>query len=275
MSDAPQTNESPVLLDVKDAVATLTLCRPEKHNAFDDTVIKALIDNLKLVGANSEIRVLVLQSQGKSFSAGGDLAWMKRMADLSYEDNIKDAQQLALLMQTLNDLPIPSIAKIQGAAFGGAVGLIACCDIALASQHAKFCLSEVKLGLAPATISPYVIAAMGARRCRQLFLTAEVFDAEQAGSWNLVHSVLSAEDLDGAVSACIQQILANGPTACRETKKLIADIQGAGKPYNADSKALFDQTAELIATLRVSDEGQEGLSAFFEKRKPSWHPDFS
>jgi methylglutaconyl-CoA hydratase len=268
MSDSTQKNRQPSLLEMNDSVAYITLCRPEKHNAFDDTVIKSLIDQLEQVRTNPAMRVLVLQSQGKSFSAGGDLAWMKRMADLSYDDNIKDAQQLALLMQRLNDLPIPSIAKVQGSAFGGAVGLISCCDIAIASERAKFCLSEVKLGLAPATISPYVIDAIGARRCRQLFLTAEVFNAQQAKSWNLVHDCCEVEELDAVVDACVQQILGNGPQACRASKQLIADIARGHDD-------LFQQTAELIASLRVSTEGQEGLSAFFEKRKPNWHPEHS
>lgn len=262
-TDTTQAKASASQLSVENGVAFITLCRPEKHNAFDDQVIQSLLQNLETVKADDTIRVMVLQSQGKSFSAGGDLAWMKRMAELNYDENIADAKQLALLMQRLNELPIPSIAKVQGAAFGGAIGLIACCDIAIASEKAKFCLSEVKLGLAPATISPYVVAAMGARRCRQLFVTAELFSAQQAADWGLVHSLCAHDELDTTVNTSITNILANGPQACRASKQLIAEIANGRED-------LFDETARVIASLRVSEEGQEGLSAFFEKRKPSW-----
>ena len=255
--------ESPVILSIEDDVARLTLNRAEKHNAFDDEIISSLIDALKQVSAIPAIRVLVLQSKGKSFSAGADLNWMKRMAKLSYEENIQDARQLALLMHMLNSLPIPTIARVQGAAFGGAIGLISCCDIAIASDKSKFCLSEVKLGLSPATIGPFVLGAIGARRCRQLFLTAEVFDSEQARDWGLVHQSVPSEELDEAIEQTLRQILLTGPKASKATKTLIEDISsGLSDPA--------EYTAELIARLRVSEEGQAGLSAFFEKQPAPW-----
>ena len=255
--------QSPVVLTTDGGVARLTLNRPDKHNAFDDEIIAALISKLEEVKALPELRVLVLQSTGKSFSAGADLNWMKRMAKLSYEQNMADARQLALLMHTLNTLPIPSIAKVQGVAFGGAIGLISCCDIAIASDNAKFCLSEVKLGLSPATIGPYVVQALGARRCRQLFLTAEVFDAAQASDWGLVHKRVPFEELDSELDVTIGQILHTGPNASKASKTLIADI-------NSGLENPAEHTAELIARLRVSDEGQAGLSAFFEKQTAPW-----
>ena len=253
---------SPVNLSLHDDVAKLVLNRPDKHNAFDDEVIGCLLDALNEV-SNSQARVLVLQSTGKSFSAGADLSWMKRMATLSHDENLQDARQLANLMRTLDSLPIPTIAKVQGAAFGGAIGLISCCDIAIASDEAKFCLSEVKLGLSPATISPFVIKAMGARRCRQLFLTAEVFSAQQAAEWELVHTLVSSNELDSAVERTVAQILKTGPKASIATKQLIADV--LSQPTD-----IAEHTAQLIARLRVSEEGQSGLAAFFDKQLPPW-----
>lgn len=254
---------SPVNLSLSNGVANLILNRPDKHNAFDDEVIARLLDALNAVISNQETRVLVLESTGKSFSAGADLSWMKRMATLSHDENLADARQLASLMQTLDSLPIPTIAKVQGAAYGGAIGLISCCDIAIASHEAKFCLSEVKLGLSPATISPFVIKAMGARRCRQLFLTAEVFCAQQAADWELIHSLVSPDELDSAVDQTVAQILKTGPKASIATKQLIADV--LSQPSD-----IAEHTAQLIAGLRVSEEGQAGLAAFFDKQLPPW-----
>lgn len=250
-------------LEINHHIATLTLNQPDKHNAFDDSVISELLDHLDTIKLNSEIRVLVLQAKGKHFCAGADLAWMKRMATLNYEDNLSDAKRLAKLMENLNALPIPTIAKVQGAAYGGAIGLVSCCDIAIASDNARFCLSEVKLGLAPATIGPYVVDAMGARRCRQLFTTAEVFHAHQAKEYGLVHTVVPLAELDEAIQATTSDILNAGPQATRAAKQLIKEILLA-------PETLSEDTSKLIATLRVSEEGQEGLSAFFEKRPPSW-----
>ena len=249
-------------LEFDGMVARLTLNRPEKHNAFDDKVIAQLLTHLESVAARDDIRALILSAEGKHFCAGADLAWMKRMAGMNYQENLADAKQLAKLMSTLDALPVPTIAKVQGAAYGGAIGLIACCDIAIASDTARFCLSEVKLGLAPATIGPFVLRAMGERRCRQLFITAEVFNAQQANNWGLVHHLAQAEELDGAVEDCVQSIVQNGPSSCRAAKQLIQQLSSTPDPS--------DMTSRLIAELRVSEEGQEGLGAFFEKRKPVW-----
>jgi len=250
-------------LTILGAVATITLNQPAKHNAFDDGIIQALLAHLDTIRNTDTVRVMLLKAEGKNFCAGADLAWMKRMAGMSYEENQADARQLARLMLELNTLPIPTIARAQGAAYGGAIGLIACCDIAFASDDAKFCLSEVKLGLAPATIGPFVVDAMGARRCRKLFLTGEVFTAKQAYDFDLIHEVVALDKLDEAVAAATKAILKTGPCASKAAKQLIFDIQ-------ANGGGIQEKTSQLIAKLRVSEEGQEGLGAFFEKRSPSW-----
>lgn len=252
-----------VSLSITGAIARITLNNPSKHNAFDDLIIKDLRSFLNQVKSNNELRLLLLQAEGKNFSAGADLGWMKKMAKLSYEDNLEDAKNLAALMQELYDLPIPTIAKVHGAAFGGAIGLISCCDIAVASNNAKFCLSEVKLGLAPATIGPFVVKAIGARTAKKLFLTAEVFDAEQALKYGLIHEVSTQEELDTRIKGFISHILKTGPSASKAAKQLIKTIEE--NPHN-----LNDITSELIATLRVSKEGQAGLNAFFKKETPYW-----
>ena len=243
--------------------ATITLDQPEKHNAFDDAVIEELLVHIENIHNNHDVRVLVLQAEGKHFCAGADLAWMKRMADMNYDENLADAQNLANLMASLNSLPIPTIVRVQGAAYGGALGLIACCDIAIASDRARFCLSEARLGLAPATIGPYVYAAIGERNCRRLFLTAEVFSAAQAKDYGLVHEIVEQEQLDEKIETLVQLILETGPGASRACKQLVHDIK-------LNHEDLLDKTGELIAMLRVSEEGQEGLSAFFDKRPPAW-----
>ena len=195
----PQHN-SRVLFDVDSrGVATVTLNNPDKHNAFDDNIIKALTTTFNTIAQRHDIHVVVLASNGKSFSAGADLGWMKRMAAYSYEDNLKDANALAIMLKALNFMPQPTIAKIQGAAFGGAVGLASCCDIVIASTKASFCLSEVKLGLIPATISPYVVNAMGLKACRRYFQTAERFFADKAMHLGLVDEVVAMEELDNEV----------------------------------------------------------------------------
>jgi len=259
-----ETTQSPVQLCIIDDIAYLSINRPEKHNAFDDEVISLLINALEHVKLDTDVRALCLSAAGTTFSAGADLGWMKRMAQLSYDENVEDARHLARLMSTLDNLPVPTIAKVQGAAFGGAIGLIACCDIAIASQTASFCLSEVKLGLSPATISPYVINAMGARRCRQLFLTAERFDAGQAEAWGLVHRTVSHEELDDAVTSTLSLIKHTGPKASQATKQLIKDV-------SLGELDTTEYTAKLIAELRVSEEGQAGLGAFFDKQPPPWN----
>jgi len=251
------------ILDRNNAVATVTLNQPKKHNAFDDHVINELIAHLESVANNENIRVLVLKAEGKHFCAGADLDWMKRMGQLDYNENRLDAQNLAKLMSTLNNLPIPTVVRVQGAAYGGAIGLIACCDIAIASDTSRFCLSEVKLGLAPATIGPYVVDAVGARRCRDLFLTARVFNALEANEYGLLHQVTPLNELDEAIETTLTQLLQTSPNASKAAKKLIFDLS---RPQDDPS----EMTSDLIAQLRVSMEGQEGLSAFFEKRLPSW-----
>lgn len=263
MDSAEQGN---VLVSLDDrGVATVTINRPEKHNAFDDTVIAELTAAFNNIANNQNARVLVLQSNGKNFSAGADLGWMKRMAGYSYEENLKDAQALAEMLRVLNFMPIPTIARVQGAAFGGAVGLVACCDMAVASDRASFCLSEVKLGLIPATISPYVVDAIGARASRRLFQTAERFSATLAAQLDLVSVIASQEQLDAEVEVLIGALLANGPVAMSAAKQLVFDVQN--KPIDAP---LIKDTSERIAAIRVSTEGQEGLTAFFEKRSASW-----
>jgi len=209
--------------------------------------------------------LLVLRANGKNFSAGADLSWMQRMVTLSKEENQQDAAQLARLMKTLDQLSIPTLARIQGAAFGGAVGLIACCDIAVASKTSSFALSETKMGLAPATISPYVMAAIGTRQCRRLFLTAERFYADQAKEWGLIHDVVDHEALDQRIEHFANLLLQNGPNAMHAAKKLVREI--SNRPVDA---TLIQHTSQLIAHLRVSAEGQEGLHAFLQKRPPTW-----
>jgi len=255
-----------VLFEVnKQGIATVTLNNPDKHNAFDDDIIKQLTDIFNDISQRDDISIMVLASNGKSFSAGADLGWMKRMASYSYEDNFKDATALAQMLKALNFLPQTTIAKIQGAAFGGAVGLASCCDIVIASTKASFCLSEVKLGLIPATISPYVVDAIGLKASRRYFQTAERFFADKALQLGLVDEMVQPEALNDEVNAMITTLLANGCQARRQAKKLSQDVA-----FQTIDEALLIDTSERIASIRVSDEGQEGLSAFFEKRSPNW-----
>ena len=255
-----------VITDIDDhGVARVRLNNPDKHNAFDDEIIGELTEVFVAIADNSNVRVMVLGSEGKSFSAGADLEWMKRMASYSYEENLRDASALALMLKTLNEIPQPTIARVQGAAFGGAVGLVSCCDMAVAASAASFSLSEVKIGLVPATISPYVIAAIGQRAVRRYFVTAERFDAHRAMEIGLVNEVVDAEQLDQEIARLIDAVLANGPEAIIAAKRLVFDI--AGKPID---QQLIDSTCETIAAIRVSEQGQEGLQAFLEKRKPHW-----
>lgn len=246
-------------------VYTLTLNRSDRHNAFDDQIIRTLTEQLQRVETDPAARVLVLAAAGKSFSAGADAHWMRRMAGYSEAENRSDARALAAMLDRLNTLRVPTVARVQGAAFGGAVGLICCCDMAIAAPPASFSFSEVKLGLLPATISPYVIAAIGERAARRYFLTGERFDAHTAYRLGLVNDVVEADDLDSAVDALVELLLKNGPHAMAESKKLIREV--AGRPIDAELREI---TSQWIARLRVSREGQEGLQAFLEKRKPKW-----
>jgi methylglutaconyl-CoA hydratase len=246
-------------------IATITLNRAEQHNAFDDVMIAELNQALDTINEDEKVRLLILRAAGKSFSAGADLNWMRRMADYSYQQNHDDAMQLARLMKTLNGLCKPVIGLIQGASFGGGVGLVACCDIAIASDRAKFCLSEVRLGLIPAVISPYVIAAMGERACRRYFTTAERFDANEACRLGLVHQVVAGENLESALQKIIDEILLGGPAAQAAAKDLVLNV--TRRRIDTD---LIEDTADRIARIRASEEGREGLNAFIQKRQPDW-----
>ncbi|OHZ03684.1 enoyl-CoA hydratase/isomerase family protein [Salinicola sp. MIT1003] len=253
-------------------VARLTLDRPEVHNAFDDALIGELnahLAKLHVLAERGEVRLVVLASNGKHFSAGADLHWMKRMVDYGFDDNLADSRELARLMQQLDELPCPTLCRVQGAAYGGAVGLAACCDVVIAADRAKFCLSEVRIGLSPAVISPYVQRAIGPRQMRRYALTAEVIDAATAQALGLVHEVVGADAnpdaLDGRIDQMIDQLLAASPQAQRTTKALLAEV--AREP---DSDATRESTCRTISELRVSREGQEGLAAFFDKRPPAW-----
>ena len=246
-------------------VATVTLNNPEKHNAFDDKIIAQLTFIFMEIAKRDDIHVMILASTGKSFSAGADLGWMKRMASYSYEENLSDANALAHMLSALNFLPQTTIAQIQGAAFGGAVGLASCCDIVIASNKASFCLSEVKLGLIPATISPYVVNAIGQKASRRYFQTAERFFADKAQQLGLVDEIVNLEELENTVNNMVITLLNNGPQAVRQAKKLALDVA-----YQDINLELLSMTSERIASIRVSDEGQEGLTAFFEKRPANW-----
>ena len=258
--------ENPLIVDVAaEGRATVTLNRPDVHNAFDDKLIALLTRELDALDRNPTVGVVVLAAAGKSFCAGADLKWMRRMAEYSEAENQADAEALAALMKTLNRLSKPTVAEVQGAAYGGGVGLICCCDIAIASEAAQFSISEVKLGLIPSVISPYVVVVIGERQARRYALGAETFDAIEAKRIGLVHEVTAAEDLQAAVDAMVEALLANGPAAMTETKDQIAGV--ANRPVD---DRLIAAAAARIARIRVSDEGREGVAAFLEKRKPGW-----
>jgi len=255
-----------LILETGNGVAKLILNRPDVHNAFDDELIEDIINALSNVSNDDSVRAVILTSTGKHFSAGADLNWMKRMATLSEEENRNDAQRLAELMHALNNLNKPTIALVDGAAYGGAVGLIACCDMAIATQRSRFCLSEVKIGLSPAVISPFVVAAIGERQARRYFLTAEVFDAQQAEKFELLHEVVEDKDaLQESSEKLVSALLGNSPQAMDKTKQLIKQVSRGDIDQD-----MRDYTVNLIASIRVSEEGQEGLGSFLEKRKPSW-----
>ena len=247
-----------------DGVAWVTLTRPEVHNAFDDTLIAELSAVLGGFASDERVRAVVLGAQGRSFSAGADLNWMQRMAGYSERENLDDARALADLMRRLYELPKPTLALVQGPTYGGGVGLVACCDIAIAAETAHFCFSEVRLGLIPAAIGPYVIAAMGERATRRYFLTAETFSAREAMRFGLVHDVVPDEALRDIGRRVIKALLRGGPNAQVAAKDLILTI--SGRPLDD----LAEETAKRIARLRVSEEGREGIAAFLEKRKPGW-----
>lgn len=257
-----------VLLEVdRRGVATLTLNRPAVHNAFDSALVARLTEALLELKSGSGVRAVVLTGAGPSFSAGADVNWMRSMASCSEEQNFEDALQLADLMAVLDSLPLPTIARVIGHAYGGGVGLIACCDIAVASSEARFALSEVRLGLVPAVISPYVVAAIGERHARRLFLSGEAIRPKLARRIGLIHEIAKPARLDEAVEDQLHMLLRGGPVALKESKELVFMVKGGG--VSAD-EALRRRTAQIIAQLRASAEGQEGLAAFLEKRPASW-----
>lgn len=257
-----------LVIERQGPVALATLARPEKHNAFDDALVAELTEALRELEADDAVRVVVLSATGRSFCAGADLNWMRRMAGYSREDNQRDAMALAALMRTLDQFGKPTIARVQGPAYGGGVGLVACCDVVVASQAAHFALSEAKLGLVPAVISPYVVAAIGARAARRYFLSAERFSASEAWRLGLVHELaMDDDDLDAKIGEIVESMLACGPVAQREGKALVRAV--ANRPVTGE---LLQQTSELIARVRASPEGREGIAAFLEKRRAAWLP---
>ncbi len=245
--------------------ADLVLDRPARHNAFNAAVIRALLEGLRRLRDWPGLRVLVLRSTGRHFSSGADLDWMREQGQSSHADNLRDAAELARLMQELDQFPAPVIARVQGSAFGGALGLIACCDVAIGTPASQFCLSEVKLGLAPAVISPYVNRAIGPRALRRFALTAELMSADTALHLGLLHHLTDEEQLDTAVETQVGALLRNGPLAMAATKCLLRTVD-----QHPLDEALRERTTRTIADLRVSAEGQEGLAAFLQKRKPAW-----
>lgn len=250
--------------DQQGGVLRLTLDRPEKSNAFDDQVIFDLTEAFLRAAEEPSVRVVVLGARGKYFSAGGDLGWMQRMAGYSDAENLADAKALARLMQAIDLCPKPVIARVQGSAFAGAVGLIACCDIAVAVPSAQFAITEVRLGLIPAVISPYVVRAIGARQARRWCLTAERFSAEQAKAMGLLHEIAEESRLDDVIRSQIDALLQAAPSALAEAKSLLAMVD---RPLSVE---VIDETAARIARQRASAEGREGVTAFLEKRTPAW-----
>jgi methylglutaconyl-CoA hydratase len=247
----------------QNGVARITLNRPELRNAFDDVLIGKLKSAFQEVGKDSSVRVMVLAGNGPAFCAGADLNWMKRMAGYGYDENLADARALAEMLATLDRLPKPTIARVHGPVFAGGTGLVAACDIAVGTPEAKFCLSEAKLGLSPATISPYVMRAMGEREARRYFLTAEVFDAQEALRIGML-SILT-DKLDDTINELVKHLLAGGPEAHAKIKALLRAVAG-----RRPDDALVAETAKQIAEIRGSPEGKEGIAAFLEKRKPDW-----
>ena len=247
------------------AIRTLTLCRPEVRNAFNDEVIADLAAAFTEAGLADEVRCVVLAAEGPAFCAGADLNWMRRMADYTRDENLADAGELAAMLRAIYECPKPTIARVQGDVFAGGVGLVAACDMAVSVDSASYCLSEVKLGLIPATISPYVIRAMGARASHRYFLTAERFSAGEAHSMGLVHAVVTAEALDAKVAELTSALVSASPNAVRACKRLLQDV--AEREIDDHLQA---HTVSCIADIRASAEGKEGVQSFLQKRKPSW-----
>ena len=258
---------SSLAIAIANRVARVALDRPQVHNAFDDALVAELTDTLGKLDRDAAERCIVLTGNGSTFSAGADLNWMRGLARASEAENRNDSERLAALMRTLNTLAKPTLARVNGSAYGGGVGLVACCDIAIAADTAKFGLTEVKLGLVPAVISPYVVAAIGARQARRLFVTGEIFDAAYAQRIGLVHEAVAASVLDETVDRVLHWLGKGGPLAQREAKHLALELGGA---LERNSGQTDMKNAALIARLRVSPEGQEGLTAFLDKRSANW-----
>lgn len=254
-----------LLVTVADKVATVTLNRPDLRNAFNEGAIAELARVFDELGRNDAVRAIVLAANGPSFCAGADLNWMKKMAGYSHDENEADAMRLAEMLRTIYLCPKPTVARVQGDCYAGGMGLVAACDIVVASEAAGFCLSEVKLGLIPATISPYVIKAMGEQAARRYFLTAERFDAAEAQRIGVAHAVVAPEALDATVAGIVKALVNNSPHAVRQAKTLVREIVG----QSVDDALLLD-TAGRIAAIRASTEGREGVASFLEKRKPTW-----
>ncbi len=247
------------------ATRTITLSRPDVRNAFNDEVIAALKNAFIDAGQAADVRCVVLAAEGPAFCAGADLNWMRRMADYTRDENLADAGQLAAMLRAIYECPKPTVARVQGDVFAGGVGLVAVCDMAVSVDTATYCLSEVKLGLIPATISPYVIRAMGARASHRYFLTAERFNAAEAHRVGLVHEVVAADALDAKVAELTSALVSASPNAVRACKRLVQDV--AEREIN---DALVAHTVAGIADIRASAEGKEGVQSFLQKRKPSW-----
>ncbi len=258
-------SEPIIVTEVQNGIARIWLNRPEVHNAFDDAVIATLTDTLRELDGDAGVRVLVLGGRGRSFCAGASLDWMRRMATYTEAENLRDASALAKMLHTLHSFSRPTVARVHGAALAGATGLVAACDIAVAEIDAMFGTTEVRLGLIPATISPYVIAAIGSRAAGRYFLTGEKFDTRQALALGLVHEVCEMQDLDSRVEDVCRALLAGGPQAQRAAKALVRDVAGS-----RIDQALLDDTSRRIAETRVGAEARDGLTAFFDKRAPSW-----
>jgi methylglutaconyl-CoA hydratase len=245
--------------------ARVFLNRPDVRNAFNDVVIAELGAAFRELGADASLRAIVLGGHGKAFCAGGDLNWMRAMADYSWQQNRADAQALADMLWAIYTCPLPVVGRVHGDCYAGGVGLAAVCDVLVAADSMHFCLSEAKLGLLPATIGPYVVRALGEQASRRYFATAERFSAAEAHRLGFVHEMASAESLDARVDAIVQALVANGPAAVKASKKLVQDL--AGQPLTPELRA---DTARRIADIRASDEGREGVQSFLNKRKPSW-----
>jgi methylglutaconyl-CoA hydratase len=253
-----------ILYKVERGIARVTLNRPDVHNAFNDIMIRELIEVFEDIQSKSDIRVVVLTGEGKSFCAGADLNWMRRVKDYSYDDNLRESLELSDMLYKMYASPKPTIARVNGAAIGGGTGLVAVCDIAIAASSAKFSFSEVKIGLIPACISPYVMKKCGEGRCREFFLTGERMLAERALNAGLVNKVVTMDQLDETVNGYVSQLLSSGPEAITRCKELLKEVPLMS--YDEVKK----HTAEVIAQIRISEEGQEGMAAFLEKRKPKW-----